>query len=650
MMISSIIASFLLLTPLVSSAPQYKNSTQPTQDDQFDYIVVGSGPGGGPLAVNLAEAGWSVLLLEAGRNLTGKNSQLIPAFIGEAQFDPAQSWEFYVKDYSNETQAARNDKLIWQKPDGGKWVGQNPPEGSTPLGVWYPRAGTLGGCDTHNGGLTVRPSDWDWDNIVNLTGDSTWNHDHMLEYFEKLERNLFLQPSTPGHGFSGYQPVGRGDKSLFEKEPQILAVAQGSAAAFGFTARAVSQDFDIIAQKDINEASPDRDLRNDVYQISFKKDERGRRYSSGTRVNEGVSRGLPLTVRYDSLVTKVLIDDGLSATGVEYLEGESLYKADPRATGNNTGTRRTATAKREVIISAGAFNTPQILLLSGIGPAAELEKHNISLVVDLPGVGRRLQDHYEVPVIQEFPNNFTFWDDCDVPEGQANPCYERWEKNGTGPWSTLGFYNFVLKTSSVTPRVGERDLILYGAADGILGHLPPYTDFNTGILGATNVYTYTISESHSRNRAGTVTLRSSDPRDVPEINFEYFTDGGDKDVQGLVDGIEFARKIFKSMPGLDGLTREVYPGEDVKTQEQLKQYVRDQAYGHHASSTAAIGSDDDPLAVLDSKFRVRGVKSLRVVDASAFPETPGTFPLISIFMASEKASEAILKDAASVGN
>ncbi|KAI0850433.1 putative GMC oxidoreductase [Daldinia vernicosa] len=646
-MLSSIITSLLLLVPSVLSAPSYQNSTQTSEDDYFDYIVVGSGPGGGPLAVNLAQAGWSVLLLEAGRNYTGKDNQQIPAFIGEAQFDPAQSWEFYVKDYSNETQAARNDKLVWKKPDGSYWVGRNPPEGSTPLGVWYPRAGTLGGCDTHNGGLTVRPSDWDWDNIANLTGDSSWTHDHMLGYFERLERNLFLPPSTPGHGFSGYQPVGLGDKSLFEKEPQVLAIAQGSAAALGFAARAISQDFDVIAQQDINAVSADRDLQNDLYQISFKKDERGRRFSSGSRVNEGVAKGLPLTVRFDSLVTKVVLDDALRATGVEYLEGESIYMADPRATRNNTGIRRTAAAKREVIVSAGAFNTPQILLLSGIGPAAELKKHNIPVLVDLPGVGRNLQDHYEVPVIQEFPNNFTFWDDCNVPEGQVNPCYERWEKNGTGPWSTLGFFNFVLKTSSVTPRVGERDLILYGSADAVIGHLPPYTDFTSGLEGATNVYTYTISESHSRNRAGTVTLRSSDPREVPEINFEYFADGGDKDVQGLVDGIEFTRKIFKSIPGFDGLTREVYPGEDVKTQEQLRQYVRDQAYGHHASSTAAIGSDDDPLSVLDSRFRVRGVKSLRVVDASAFPETPGTFPLISFFMASEKASDAILEDAAS---
>ncbi|KAI0139179.1 hypothetical protein F4776DRAFT_662873 [Hypoxylon sp. NC0597] len=163
--------------------------------------------------------------------------QLVPALISQAQWDEAQGWWFYVQDYSNATQAAHNDNLVWRKPDGDYWVGQNPPERSTQLGVWYPRAVTLGGCDTHNGGLTVLPSEWDWDSIANQTGDTSWTHDRMVHYFERIERNLFLPPGTPGHGFHGYQPVGRGDKSLFEKEPQILA----SNARIGGCSRAYGQ-------------------------------------------------------------------------------------------------------------------------------------------------------------------------------------------------------------------------------------------------------------------------------------------------------------------------------------------------------------------------------------------------------------------------
>ncbi|RYP44576.1 hypothetical protein DL768_008972 [Monosporascus sp. mg162] len=641
------LASLLACTSSALSVPHLSNPVyaRRNETDTFDYIVIGSGPGGAPLAVNLAEAGYTVLLLEAGQNHTTKLSQQSPAFFGAAQWDEEQGWWFYTKNYSNETESAKSSKLVWEKPDGGYWVGVDPPEGSKQLGIWYPRAGTLGGCDTHNGGLTVRPSDWDWDSIADITGDASWHHDEMLKHFERLERNLFLPPGTPGHGFSGYQPVGVGDKSLFEQEPQIMAVTQGSVAAFGYTDRSQSTNFDVLATRDINAVLPDRDFQNDVYQISYKKDERGRRYSAANRVNDGVAKGLPLTVRFDSLVTRIQVDDDLTARGVKYLEGQSLYRADPRAKGaakNNTGIPRTAYARREVIVSGGTFNTPQILMLSGIGAADELAEHDIPTVLDLPGVGKNLRDHYEVPVIHKFANNFTFFDNC-TGELEVNQCYAEWNENGTGPWSTLGFYQFVLYTSSVAPR-GERDLILYGAADGILGHLPPYVNY-TEIMNMTDVYTYTISESHPRNRAGTVKLVSADPRDVPEINFEYFADGGDEDIQGLVDGIEFTRKIFASVPGDGVAVGEVYPGVAVVTQQQLKEYVRAEAYGHHATGTAVIGADDDLLAVLDSRFRVRGVKGLRVVDASIFPNVPGTFPLISIFMISEKASAVILEDA-----
>lgn len=622
-----------------------RSNTTTDDADTFDYIVIGSGPGGGPLAVNLADAGYTVLILEAGQNHTGSNSQMIPAFFGEAQWDKDQGWWFYTKDYSDEGQGAKNSKMVWEKPDGEYWVGRDPPEGSEQLGVWYPRAGTLGGCDTHNGGLTVRPSDWDWDNIADITGDETWRHEKMLDYFKKLERNMYLPEGTPGHGFSGYQPIGVGNKTLIEQEPQVLSVGQGSAAALGYTERSKSTDFDVVANWDINEDRPGRDFENDVYQIPFKKDEDGRRYSAGNRVSDGIASGIPLTIRFDSFVTKINVDENKRATGVDYLEGESLYKADPRAAEKgNTGTPRSAKAKREVIVAGGTFNTPQILMLSGIGPKEHLEEHDIEVVKDLPGVGRNLVDHYEVAVIHEFPKNFTFFKDCtnDSPT-EENPCYFQWLEN-KGPWTTLGFYEFVLYTSSVAPR-GERDLILYGAGGAVEGHLPPYTN-SSELSESSRHYTYTISESHSRNKAGYVKLVTSDPLDVPEINFEYFSDGGKEDVQAIVDGIELARKAFDSIPGGPNATvGEALPGRHVSSQEDLAEYVRAEAYGHHAAGTAAIGGDDDELAVLDSRFRVRGVEGLRVADMSVFPNVPGTFPLISIFMMSEKASAVILEDA-----
>lgn len=220
-------------------------------------------------------------------------SSEVTAFLRLAQIAEDKGWWFYVKHFSNETQAALDDKLVWDKPNGGLWVGTDPPEGSTQQGIWYPRANTLGSCDTRNGGITVLPSESDWDNIASITGDKSWHYDKMHKLFEKMERNLFLPRGTPGHGFSGYQPVGVGNKTLFEQDQQMLAMAQGSAAALGYLNRSVSTDFDVVTQKDINEALPTRDYENDVYQISFKKNEKSRRFSAGSRVNSAVARGLP---------------------------------------------------------------------------------------------------------------------------------------------------------------------------------------------------------------------------------------------------------------------------------------------------------------------------------------------------------------------
>jgi len=143
-----------------------------------------------------------------------------------------------------------------------------------------------------------------------------------------------------------------------------------------------------------------------------------------------------------------------------------------------------------------------------------------------------------------------------------------------------------------------------------------------------------------------VRLRSSDPRDVPEIAFRYFDEGsddGEADADAMADGVEFVRRLMEH--SREYMTREALPGEAVATREQIKAWVRDQAWGHHASCTCRMGPPEDTMAVLDSCFRVRGTEGLRVVDASVFPRIPGFFIVTSVYMISEKASEDILADA-----
>jgi choline dehydrogenase len=203
----------------------------------------------------------------------------------------------------------------------------------------------------------------------------------------------------------------------------------------------------------------------------------------------------------------------------------------------------------------------------------------------------------------------------------------------------------IVKKSSVAE--GDPDLFLAGAPALFTGYYQGYSNVS---LWDDRHWVWVVLKAHSGNNAGSVTLRSKDPRDMPVINFNSFdtgvTAGGahEKDLQAMVEGMELAREIIKNVIPLDGYFREVWPGELVRG-DGLKDFIQNEAWGHHACCTAKIGADGDKKAVLDSRFRVRGVKNLRVVDASVFPKIPGFYIAVPIYMISEKAAEVILEDA-----
>ena len=143
----------------------------------YDYIVVGSGPGGGPLASNLAKSGSSVLLLEAGSDEGSNLNEEVSGFFFLAYNDPTMRWDFFVKYHSNDTITRQFEHLTWRTSSGGFYVGTDPPEGAEMLGVWYPRSGTLGGCSAHNALCATLPSDeLDWGYIEKVTGDESWRY------------------------------------------------------------------------------------------------------------------------------------------------------------------------------------------------------------------------------------------------------------------------------------------------------------------------------------------------------------------------------------------------------------------------------------------------------------------------------------------
>jgi choline dehydrogenase len=352
-------------------------------------------------------------------------------------------------------------------------------------------------------------------------------------------------------------------------------------------------------------------------------------------------------------VTKIRFDTSGSkprAVGVDYLQGSSLYRADPRSVSSKPSGAGIFKAKREVIVSAGTFNTPQLLKLSGIGPKKELDSHDIPVLVDLPGVGTNMQDRYEATVIGKTDSDFAITSKCTFMETLPDPCLEQYKK-GLGPitkgvYATNGIALGVVLKSSVADD--EPDLFISGAPAKFKGYFPGYASDS---LADARHWAWIILKAHSRNNAGTVTLKSTDARDMPIINFSSYDSGvnkdeeGDKDLQATYEGFQFARKAFNSLIPLDGDFSEVWPGNNVTNEKQAKQFLKDEAWGHHASCSCSIGADNDPMAVLDSQFRVRGTEGLRVVDASVFPKIPGFYIALPLYMVAEKASDVIIQAA-----
>jgi choline dehydrogenase len=296
-------------------------------------------------------------------------------------------------------------------------------------------------------------------------------------------------------------------------------------------------------------------------------------------------------------------------------------------------------AAREVIISAGTFNSPQILKLSGIGPAAELSKFGIKQVVNLPGVGMNLQDRYEVGVVTELSQDLTILQTC-TPQQPGDPCFADFLQ-GKGVYTTnLSALASIRKSN---PAKMTRDLVVFCAAGDFHGYYPGWENET---YGTPNQFTFLILKAHTANRAGTVTLSSADPRDPPVIDFHYFAEGSDTagdDLKAVVQGVQLARQLNAQLGQI--AIGERIPGPSVQSAQDIADFVSNEAWGHHASCSNKMGPASDPMAVVDSEFNVYGTKHLRVVDASVFPQIPGYYVMIPILMISEKASDVIVYDA-----
>jgi choline dehydrogenase len=619
-------------------------------NDTYEYIVVGSGAGGGTLAARLAEAGRHVLLLEAGgdpRRLSGTNDYQpginrlpddydVPSFHGFASENDAMRWDFFVRHYADEARQAKDPKYVRSY------------RGQPVDGVLYPRAGTLGGCTAHNAMILVYPHNADWDEIARLTGDPSWNAEAMRRYFMRLE-NCHHRPVERALAKVGPNPSRHGWDGWLHSEKAIPEAALGDFALVQVLLDSAAKAFDDIGQPiekllDLIEAKADpNDWRlvaeNAVgvrYTPLTTRDHR--RMGARERVLE-TAQQYPdrLHLELDALVTRIILDGDNRATGVEYLKGERLYRAHGQPA-TSAGVPMHAEATREVILSGGAFNTPQLLMLSGIGRRDVLEPLGIRVRIELSGVGRNLQDRYEVGVVNRM--NFERWKILDgATFGRGDPQYREWAAGHGGVYASNGaVLAAILKSRPERPLP---DLFCFALLGLFGGYFPGYSSLE---VTKPNYLTWAILKAHTKNRAGEVRLRSADPRDTPLINFHYFEEGSDasgEDLDSVVAGIRFVRKLTAQLKADGKIAVEEQPGDALQTDDQLKEFVRGRAWGHHASCTCAIGPRDGG-GVIGGDFRVHGAEGLRVVDASVFPRIPGFFIASAVYMAAEKAADAIL--------
>ncbi|NJQ03754.1 GMC family oxidoreductase [Streptomyces zingiberis] len=429
--------------------------------------------------------------------------------------------------------------------------------------IRHSRARVLGGCSSHNTLISFKPLPSDWDEWERA-GAAGWNAGAMDPYFGKLKNNIV--------------PVGEEDRNAIARDfVEAATAALGVPRVEGFNDKPFHEGagfFDLAYHPETNKRSS--------ASVAYLHPH----IEAGDRPN--------LEIYLETWAYRLELD-GDRVTGVR------VRAAD--------GTERLVRASREVLVCAGAVDTPRLLLHSGIGPAEDLAALGIEVRHDLPGVGENLLDHPESVIVWET--------DGPIPENSAMDSdaglFVRRDPASPGPDLMFHFYQIPFTDNP------ER-----------LGYEKPAH----GVSMTPN-----IPKPRSRGR---LFLTSADPAVKPALDFRYFTDEDDHDARTLVDGIKLAREVARTAPLAGWLKREVCPGPEITSDEELSRYARKVAHTvYHPAGTCRMGAADDALAVVDPELRVRGLRGVRVADASVFPTIPAVNPMIGVLMVGEKAADLI---------
>jgi choline dehydrogenase len=435
--------------------------------------------------------------------------------------------------------------------------------------IYWPRGRTLGGSSSINAMIYIRGSRYDYDTWRDEYGCDGWGYTDLFPYFLRAENNS--RGESAFHGGTG---------PLSVQDPRYKS---SLTSAFVDAARRCGME----ANDDFNGAQQDG---AGFYQLTQRG---GRRWSAADAYLHPAADRPNLTVQTDALVTGIVIEGGRAA-GVRYLQ---------------RGVEEVARAEAEVILAGGAIGSPQLLMLSGIGPADHLREHGIAVMADSPGVGANLSDHPIVTAMWSTPRSRSLWE-------QAGPRnLMRWQLTHSGPMATnVAEAGGFSRTDSALP------------APDIQWHALPVPFENGGLTDPSIRALSLLITLVAVGSRGKIRLRSSDPRHKPAIDPAYLSDSDD--MEPLVKAIRMAREFAAARPLSKICGSELAPGDDARSDAELREFIRnDISTIYHPVGTCAMGGDSRLAAskltsVVDTELRVRGIEGLRVVDASVMPTVP----------------------------
>ena len=453
--------------------------------------------------------------------------------------------------------------------------------------IFWPRGRVLGGSSSINGSAYVRGHAEDYDGWRRL-GNAGWGWSDVQPYFERMDRLEYARGESRG---------GRGMVAV--NYPVYVHPITRAFIEAGVRAGLPAND---NLNGDVTEGISlmPNSVRKGVRQSSveaYLRPARGRRN---------------LEVETSAFVRRIRTE-GRRATGVEY---------------ERNGAAQSAVAKREVILAAGAIGSPQILMLSGIGPGRHLQEYGIPVVADMPGVGENLHDHV-----------YTTCNYTTAPENSLNRQLRGLRVVG----HAITYY--LAKRGPLTNGASQATALARGLPDApcpdlqIVFRPMSYVYDKNARISADPVPRITGGVAYCRPKSrGRLLLKSADPRQAPAMNANYLSVASDED--GLLAGLKIVRRIFQTEPIKSMVLVEDTPGDACRTDDELRDYLHRTAITFcHPSGTCKMGQD--AMSVVDERLRVRGIESLRVIDASIMPALPSCGPAPAVFMIAEKGADLV---------